>query len=412
MKKFIVFAAALLVSVASFAQETNKDADGNYQYGPYETNKFFDNWFVGVGGGVNVAIDDVFGKIKGDADNIKWGGYALALDAYLGKWFDPCFGARLGWTGWNYNAPTLTSFGDMAFGEYDGETTGFADFEEYKVPGYNAVHADLLWNISNQFWGYKENRFFNLSPYASVAWAWTRKGYSPGLGFGFLNQFRFSEHVGAFLDLRATGYSDSIYKSAKDVDNGIAGMITASLGLNFNLGKANWTRKSTTIASYVAAVAAAEAAAAAAKAEADAAKNKYATDNDAIKALQDENEALKKQLANAGQGTSGDLFDEPMVAYFNIGKSTLTTTEAERVKNAAKQILNNGDNVKFTLTGHADANTGTQAINEKLAAERAQAVYDLMQECGVSADKFTVSSEVGGPFDADELNRCVIVEKQ
>ena len=49
MKKLIVFAAALLVSIAAFAQETNKDANGNKQFGPYETNKFADNWVIGLG---------------------------------------------------------------------------------------------------------------------------------------------------------------------------------------------------------------------------------------------------------------------------------------------------------------------------------------------------------------------------
>jgi|GEM_PF-358048 len=410
MKKFIVFAAALLVSVASFAQETNKDADGNYQYGPYETNKFFDNWFVSLGGGANWSIDNVKKLVKFDTDQIVVGGPALNLDAALGKWIEPCFGVRLGWTGLNFyykngSGKPVEGFENFYnFSEDDSQYSG-GD----KANFVNYVHGDLLWNISNQFWGYKENRFFNLSPYASLGYGWSKYDNSPAAGLGFLNQFRLGNRVGINLDLRAMAMDGDVFGNVEGIDV----LASAILGLNINLGKSNWTRKSTTIASYVAAVAAAEAAAAAAKAEADAAKAKYATDNDAYKALQDENDALKKKLANCGSGdaTTG-LFDEPLVAYFNIGKSALTTTEAERVKNAAKQIVNNGDNVKFTLTGHADANTGSQAINEKLAAERAQTVYDLMQECGVSADKFTVSSEVGGPFDADELNRCVIVEKQ
>ena len=35
MKKFFVIVAALLVGASAFAQESNLDANGNIQYGPY-----------------------------------------------------------------------------------------------------------------------------------------------------------------------------------------------------------------------------------------------------------------------------------------------------------------------------------------------------------------------------------------
>ncbi len=162
------------------------------------------------------------------------------------------------------------------------------------------------------------------------------------------------------------------------------------------------------------ALAAAEAAARAARAAADKAvaeKNAAeAAANARIKALQDEIDALRNKAADNVK-TDG-YFDEPVIAYFTIGKSVLSATEVEHVKAAARRILAAGEKVKFTLAGHADSGTGSQARNEQLAKERVQTVYNLMKEMGVDAELFTVTSSVEDVFSTPEFNRCVIVDKQ
>ena len=46
--------AMLAVSAVVSAQEkSNKDAEGRTVRGPYETNSFGSNWFIGVAGGIN-----------------------------------------------------------------------------------------------------------------------------------------------------------------------------------------------------------------------------------------------------------------------------------------------------------------------------------------------------------------------
>ena len=84
MKNKLLFGAALasLMLFAAndvFAQENgNRDENGKIVRGPYETNTFGSNWFVGVGGGIGLSVD---------------GGYktrvAPALDIQVGKWFTP-----------------------------------------------------------------------------------------------------------------------------------------------------------------------------------------------------------------------------------------------------------------------------------------------------------------------------------
>ena len=48
-------AVAMTASPEAFAQENgNRDEYGNVVRGPYETNRFGDNWFIGAGGGINI----------------------------------------------------------------------------------------------------------------------------------------------------------------------------------------------------------------------------------------------------------------------------------------------------------------------------------------------------------------------
>ena len=51
MKKKIITVALVLSSVCAMAQQKeNRDTDGSILRGPYETNSFWSNWYIGVGG--------------------------------------------------------------------------------------------------------------------------------------------------------------------------------------------------------------------------------------------------------------------------------------------------------------------------------------------------------------------------
>lgn len=392
MKKFFAIATALLIGVASFAQETNKDENGNYKYGGYETNAFWDNWFVGAGVGVNGSMDRLdksYLGVLGNNDATGEGVFFPGIDVFVGKWIEPCFGARLGWHGLKNKGEVLE----------DNVTI-------------NDVHFDFLWNISNQFWGYKENRFFNLSPYLSAGYVWSKYGRGAGAGFGFFNQFRLGSKWGLYADLRGL-------MSRADLigDKGGANLLlSATAGLTYGFGKTNFTRVSTTAAAAAAAIAAAEAAKNAA--EADAAKAKKNADDalaDANNALAEANQ-LKDEAAKAAKDAANvsGLFDEPVVVYFNIGKSTLTSAEKAHAEYAIKNIIARGQNVKFTLGGSADTKTGSAKRNKQLSEQRAQTLVNLIDELGVSRDNIEIVEWDGKTqrFATNELNRAVIIEKQ
>ena len=95
MKTIKLFAAVALVALSAVlsspvsAQENgNKDENGKVVRGAYLTNRFIDNWFVGVAGGVNLPFHEEHQTAV-----------SPALDVNLGKWVTPCVGIRLGYSG-------------------------------------------------------------------------------------------------------------------------------------------------------------------------------------------------------------------------------------------------------------------------------------------------------------------------
>ena len=131
-------AVVMTVSPDANAQENN-NRDEMYQIvrGPYLTNQFGDNWFIGVGGGINLFINEGYKPAIGPS-----------IDAHFGKWFTPSVGMRVGYQGitskvWAYETSVLGR--DM-----DAEKQMYA-----QKFGYMYIHGDFLWNFSNAVSGYK-----------------------------------------------------------------------------------------------------------------------------------------------------------------------------------------------------------------------------------------------------------------
>ena len=393
-KLLLLVAAAFTISVAANAQETNKDENGKRIYGPYETNAFGDNWFINANIGLNISMDGGFANLtRVGALNY---GAGLTVDLAAGKWFTPCFGARLGWAGWG----TGNVGGNSKFGGFPG------------VWGFNYVHADVLWNISHQFAGYKELRRANVVPYFTSGMVFGRKlgtndrvRMGLGIGAGVMVQIRCSDLISFVPDVRFIGFNGEI----ADV-KGIAGQFSATVGVQFNLPRNNWTRKATTVAAYTAAVADAEAARDAAKvSEQKAVAAKEAADAKADK-LAKENEELRKKLAEVKAIRVVDLGENPVAAYFEIGQTKLSDKEMAHLKYNVKTAIAGNQDVKLILTGSADKFGGSNKRNRQLAQKRADYVINLLvKEFGLSVDNFeVVTTVVDG---TSPLSRAVIISK-
>ena len=84
---------------------------------------------------------------------------------------------------------------------------------------------------------------------------------------------------------------------------------------------------------------------------------------------------------------------------FNVGIQTIVDYLAKYPK------------AKVDVTGYADAGTGNDAINDKLAAKRADIVVKALREqYGISEDRISYSSKGSRvqPFSENDKNRVTI----
>jgi outer membrane protein OmpA-like peptidoglycan-associated protein len=381
------------------AQENgNRDQYGKVVRGPYETNRFGDNWFIGAGGGINVFYND---------------GYDIAIapsvDAVLGKWFTPSVGMRVGYQGFQSKVWSETSsvLGNVL--DQDKKMYG-------QKFGYMYIHGDFLWNISDAIGGYKETRFWDLIPYIHTgyyrSYGLDKVDFAENefaMGAGLLHNLRLTDRLDLMIDMRATAVNGRVHQSS-----GLAVLGSVTAGLAVDLGWPNFVRTSTILAAADIAnaekMAILEAAAAALEIanEALAAQNeKLATTN---MNLNNEVKKLKNQKPAVNDLTAFFEGMEPTV-YFEIGKAVLSPMEMKHLEFIAKDLVTKADNgtqIVITVMGTADSNTGTNKRNEYLSNARGQYIYDILTgQYGISPDRLEVQSEVIKATDNPAYDRAV-----
>lgn len=387
-------AVSMIASPAVNAQENgNRDENGKVVRGPYLTNKFGDNWFVSVAGGVNLFADlDQTEAIP-----------AFALDVNVGKWITPSVGVRLGYAGvkgaaWAQEPSWLGS--SLC-------STNCAYKQNFNS---TYIHADVMWNVSNAWGGYKETRFWNFIPYAHAGvMRFGVKGLGGdeefAAGLGLLNALRLTNRLDLTLDLRTALVNARIHGG-----QGVACLFTPTIGLSVDLGKYNWVRASnwhnpvdadaiSAAEASAAALAAANAALAADKKGLEDENAKLAAKN---KALADENAKLAQNqgLENVG----------PAAFYFEIGQTKLSTKELEHLDYYMNNVLPYVKGKKATvITGSADKKTGTTRRNQQLCDKRAAYLKNLLAEkYGVNTDDFVVNTNISAEGNP-ELQRAVVI---
>ena len=96
--------------------------------------------------------------------------------------------------------------------------------------------------------------------------------------------------------------------------------------------------------------------------------------------------------------------------FFLINKADIRTSEASKVDDIVAYLNENKD-AKVQVTGYADAGTGNDRINDRLAAKRADAVVAALKKAGISADRISFDSKGARvqPFADNDSNRVSIV---
>lgn len=389
MKKTLIIFAAMLCCFASFAQEKpNRDAEGKAVYGPYLTNKWYDNTFIGIAGGVNMVTDK---------DNGYTGKLTPTFEINGGKWITPSIGVRLGVNG--------------TFGKEDIESAkANEDFN------YLYVHGDYMWNISNAFSGYRE-RAWDFVPYLHAGYMKMFNVENPtggsnntnrvnvydnefAGGVGLLNIIRLGNRVSLTIDARDQIYSGryhSVYNGG--AMHNFSGMI----GLLFKMGKVGWDRYSCDCPTI----------------DDSPLKDAIAALEAANRKLKDENDELTKRLAEIPEPRvipesteHFKFFENKIIVYYEINKSVLLPSELEHLDTYMHAIIDNDKDHKFYLTGSADEGTGNYEINTRLSKARAQDVKDLLlSRYDIKPENIIIKGNIISNEHADgRLDRCTIIE--
>jgi outer membrane protein OmpA-like peptidoglycan-associated protein len=396
------FAVTLTASLAVITQEPGyREDNGKIVRGPYETNRFGANWFIGAGGGINIFMNE-----NDAAENLK---ISPSIDAYLGKWFTPAVGMRVGYQGFytqrwadtpNILGPSLDTQENMYLQKF----------------GYMYVHGDFLWNISNAIGGYKETRFWNFVPYVHTgffrSYGIDDVDYANNefaMGGGLIHNLRLANRLDLVIDMRATLVNGRVNES-----DGVAVLPSVTAGLAVDLGWPNFVRTSTILDAMALAEAEKTAVLETAIIALEAAN---ASLNASNKDLNQKNEKLAKQvkaLQNRPEFDVEAFFSEmtPACVYFDIGKATLNKKQMSQLDFLAKNVIGAADqntNIVMTVMGSADAETGSQKRNQHLSEARAKYVFDILtSQYGISPDRLTVKTEIVKNAADPALSRAVV----
>ena len=391
MKKLLTLLAFALMAGGAFAQTADVEEEVIYEKNKQKviTNTFWDNWFVQLGGGAQIYFGD-HNKQLDLVDRL-----ALGLDAGFGKWFSPQIGVRAMISGLTIKGGTHADIHRVSADEYIVGAPHY--LWEQKFNFYN-IHADVLFNMSNILCGYKETRVWNCSPYLGLGWMATWE--SPrtrevSFNFGIFNAIRLSEKFDFNIDIRSTMVKDSF--DGETDGRKEEGLLTATLGFSYKFKKRGWDRSKTIIRNNLA--------------EANALKKQLA-------ALRDENAKLQSDLKDAeAQIKEVKVVEKeqtiaPVYVVFEIGKADLSKEARVTLGLLAKAIKEAPEGTTYTISGYADEGTGSKRINEKLSADRAQAVYNcLVEEYGVEESQLRMAPKGGVEnmfYDDPKLSRAVI----
>ena len=223
MKQKMFFAALLLwVANSVCAQTESRSIEDRTET---DVRK---EWFVSAAAGPQVLFSDHDKQIDFGRR------ISPALDIAVGKWFKPWVGMRLMYSGLSVKGATQN--GAHTTGEDIKEKPQTGYWLEYQKFNTYHLHVDALFDLTNVFWDYNPERFYNCIVYGGIGLAGT--GEEPTStnfagDFGVLNTFRLNQNWGLNLDLRGTLVGDSFDGEEGGRAEGILGL-TVGVTYTFN----------------------------------------------------------------------------------------------------------------------------------------------------------------------------------
>lgn len=369
MKKFVIGAALLGMSMTAFAQQ----ADPTMKYS-VATNSFWSNWFIQVGGDYNIWYSNQeHGRHLdngGDFDFLNKQRRSFGGSVAIGKWFTPGFGLRT----------KLQGFNSKKIGAVGVTSQHFWSLNE-----------QIMFNLSNLFMGYNPERVWNISPFigGGMARNMSANRYVMQLSAGINSSWRLCRNLDLYAEAGWNRMEDNFDgnemaqlsnshhgRGWEDKDN----HLYAEIGLTFKLGKATWNMTP----------------------DVDAIKALSQSQIDALNSqlndLNAENGKLRKELAEKPKTTVltkslKEFVATPISVFFNIGKIDVALLkDLVNVRALAKYAIENNSHI--LVTGYADSSTGTPAINQRLSEQRANTIVEELVKMGVN--RSNIRTAAGG----------------
>lgn len=364
LKSLLLAALVLGGSLSAMAQATYTDAEGNeYQFKKHA--------FLNLEGGAQYTL--------GEADftdlispNVQLG---------IGYQFNPWFAARIQANGWQSKG---------GYNGFDELGNRAAINTTYKF-NYVAPGIDFMFNLSQALFGYNPFRVFNVTAFlgggANIAWSnddalamagpnhmryiWDGTKVRPFGRGGLELAFRVSDAVSILVEGNANILNDKY--NSKKADNP-DWYFNALAGLRINLGK-TYTKKEKPAPEPVA----------------EPEPEPYVEPAPAP-APEPVKETIRRDV------------------FFKINKTLVTKEEQAKVDEIVAFLKEHTD-AKVTVTGYADAGTGNDRINDRLAAQRAATVVKALKDAGIDESRITSDSKGARvqPFAENDLNRVSIM---
>ena len=349
MRKILLTICSLILSAAIVQAKDTTSVS-------YLPSRFADNWFIQVGAVGNTVFNSGLGTITPGAE------------LYVGKWFTPAFGLKVGALGWK-NVP-------------NGTQTGW--FSGREAFWFGHADIDILWNAFNSGGNYKEKRFWDIIPYLRLSGIYTSQGegghVEPAAGIGIHNGLRLGKRVDFYLDVSAVVARETAYRER---GTGIV-FPTASAGFVFRLGHVGFRERQRVVE-----------------------KETYIHVEQIIR----DTVTVEKEKVVVDSVLIQQMREEPLTLFFDLDQTVLTQREIDHLEFYAKYVIT--PDSKLLLIGSADKETGSPSHNQWLSEQRNAYVKDILIRVYHLKPENIVEEANGdrkNEYRTMEQNRCVTIK--
>lgn len=378
MKKLLLFLVAVFAAFSVNAQELRMP-----KY------KFTDNWSISAGIGGNMTFSD-------ESEAIKPQNWGPEIWLSLNKDWSPILGTRV-LVGWGQNNLNLI--------EDWGGTKQF--LQDLAVnPNRFDVGLDFTINPINLF-NYNYDRRFNVLTIFGLGWSHvfeksnSLNTYTVELPknnyvvpkVGLQLNYRVSDPVLIFVEGDFKAYNDKLDNIVQVAQ--YDGNFVLTAGITYRLKNHDGSRGFTYIPSYN-------------QEDIDALNNEINNlraelDKKPVEIVVHDTVVVKNEVTNN--------ISTPMTIRFASDSYNIEDTQLANIDNLALFLKDNPE-VKVSIVGYADEETGTPEYNQQLSEKRAEAVKSvLVNDYGIDSSRLTVSAEGDKvqQYDKNSWNRAVII---